>query len=85
MAAGYGWRWQLVFELPAREVGAGAAAAGRCDPTQSNTSPGAGEDQLVCGILLVITAQLFKAGVLNAVTQTLCWTVIFFFFAQAGA
>src|SRR4029077_17148418 len=28
---------------------------------------------------LVITAQLFKAGVLNAVTQTLCWTVIFFF------
>ena len=39
---------------------------------------------LVSGILLVITAQLFKAGVLNAVTQTLCWTVIFFF-ASAGA
>jgi MFS family permease len=39
---------------------------------------------LVSGILLVVTAQLFKAGALNAVTQTLCWTVIFFF-ASAGA
>jgi MFS family permease len=39
---------------------------------------------LISGILLVITAQLFKAGVLNAVTQTLCWSVIFFF-ASAGA
>jgi MFS family permease len=39
---------------------------------------------LVSGILLVITAQLFKAGMLNAVTQTLCWSVIFFF-ASAGA
>jgi MFS family permease len=39
---------------------------------------------LVSGILLVITAQLFKAGMLNAITQTLCWSVIFFF-ASAGA
>jgi MFS family permease len=39
---------------------------------------------LLSGVLLVITAQLFKAGALNAVTQTLCWTVIFFF-ASAGA
>ncbi len=39
---------------------------------------------LVAGILLVITAQLFKAGSLNATTQTLCWAVIFFF-ASAGA
>ena len=39
---------------------------------------------LLSGILLIITAQLFKAGALNAVTQTLCWTVIFFF-ASAGA
>ena len=39
---------------------------------------------LLSGILLVITAQLFKAGTLNAVTQTLCWSVIFFF-ASAGA
>jgi MFS family permease len=39
---------------------------------------------LLAGILLVITAQLFKAGALNATTQTLCWSVIFFF-ASAGA
>jgi MFS family permease len=39
---------------------------------------------LIAGILLVITAQLFKAGTLNATTQTLCWVVIFFF-ASAGA
>jgi MFS family permease len=39
---------------------------------------------LLSGILLIITAQLFKAGALNAVTQTLCWSVIFFF-ASAGA
>jgi MFS family permease len=39
---------------------------------------------LLAGVLLVITAQLFKAGSLNATTQTLCWTVIFFF-ASAGA
>jgi hypothetical protein len=29
-----------------------------------------------CGILLIISSQLFKAGVLNAATQTLCWTVL---------
>src|SRR5581483_5558876 len=39
---------------------------------------------LVSGILLIVTAQLFKAGALNAVTQTLCWTIVFFF-ASAGA
>jgi MFS family permease len=39
---------------------------------------------LLSGVLLIITAQLFKAGVLNATTQTLCWSVIFFF-ASAGA
>ncbi len=39
---------------------------------------------LIAGILLVISAQLFKAGALNATTQTLCWVVIFFF-ASAGA
>jgi MFS family permease len=39
---------------------------------------------LLSGVLLVITAQFFKAGMLNATTQTLCWTVIFFF-ASAGA
>ena len=39
---------------------------------------------LIAGILLIISAQLFKAGLLNATTQTLCWVVIFFF-ASAGA
>jgi MFS family permease len=39
---------------------------------------------LVSGVLLVISAQLFKAGDLNATTQTLAWVVIFFF-ASAGA
>ena len=39
---------------------------------------------LLSGVLLAITALLFKAGVLNAATQTISWTVIFFF-ASAGA
>jgi MFS family permease len=39
---------------------------------------------IIAGVLLVITAQFFKAGDLNATTQTLCWAVIFFF-ASAGA
>ncbi len=39
---------------------------------------------LLSGVLLIISAQLFKDGLLNATTQTLCWTVVFFF-ASAGA
>jgi hypothetical protein len=39
---------------------------------------------MVAGALLVISALLFKAGDLTAVTQTACWCVIFFF-ASAGA
>jgi MFS family permease len=39
---------------------------------------------LLSGILLTITAFLFDAGVLTAVTQTIAWSVIFFF-ASAGA
>jgi MFS family permease len=39
---------------------------------------------LLSGVLLIITAQLFKAGTLNATTQTLCWVAVFFF-ASAGA
>jgi MFS family permease len=39
---------------------------------------------LIAGVLLIITAQLFKAGTLNATTQTIAWSVIFFF-ASAGA
>ncbi len=39
---------------------------------------------LLSGVLLAGSALLFNAGVLNAVTQTACWCVIFFF-ASAGA
>jgi MFS family permease len=36
------------------------------------------------GVLLAITGGLFLEGVLNATTQTICWSIIFFF-ASAGA
>jgi MFS family permease len=39
---------------------------------------------LLSGVMLLIVSFLFKEGDLNAVTQTLCWTVVFFF-ASAGA
>jgi MFS family permease len=39
---------------------------------------------LLSGVLLLVTAVLFQAGVLTAVTQTIAWSVIFFF-ASAGA
>jgi len=39
---------------------------------------------LVSGVLLALTAFLFYAGALNAVTQTIAWCVIFYF-ASAGA
>ena len=39
---------------------------------------------LLSGVLLAASAVLFDAGVLNAVTQTACWCVVFFF-ASAGA
>jgi MFS family permease len=39
---------------------------------------------LLSGVLLAVTAVLFQAGALSAVTQTIAWSVIFFF-ASAGA
>jgi MFS family permease len=39
---------------------------------------------ILSGVLLAISAELFRNGVLNATTQTICWTVVFFF-ASAGA
>jgi MFS family permease len=39
---------------------------------------------IISGVLLVISAVLFQAGVLSAISQTICWSVIFFF-ASAGA
>ncbi|HET6966203.1 MAG TPA: MFS transporter, partial [Acidimicrobiales bacterium] len=38
----------------------------------------------ISAILLAVSAFLFKAGALSALTQTACWCVIFFF-ASAGA
>ena len=39
---------------------------------------------ITAGVLLIISAVMFKAGMLNATTQTIWWAVIFFF-ASAGA
>jgi MFS family permease len=39
---------------------------------------------IISGVLLAITGWLFLHGVLNAVTQTICWSIIFFF-ASTGA
>jgi MFS family permease len=39
---------------------------------------------ILSGVLLALSAVLFNAGALTAITQTLCWCVIFFF-ASAGA
>ncbi|WP_448640120.1 MFS transporter [Geodermatophilus sp. URMC 63] len=39
---------------------------------------------ILSGALLAVTAVLFQAGVLNAITQTIAWSIIFFF-ASAGA
>jgi MFS family permease len=39
---------------------------------------------ILSGVLLAVSAVLFNAGVLTAVTQTLAWCLIFFF-ASAGA
>ena len=39
---------------------------------------------LLSGVLLTISAVLFNAGVLNAITQTIAWCIVFFF-ASAGA
>ena len=39
---------------------------------------------IISGVLLAITAVLFDAGTLDAITQTIAWAVIFFF-ASCGA
>jgi MFS family permease len=39
---------------------------------------------IISGVLLAATAWAFNAHMLNAITQTICWCVIFFF-ASAGA
>jgi MFS family permease len=39
---------------------------------------------LLSGVLLIVTAKMFEAGELSALTLTLCWCVVFFF-ASCGA
>lgn len=39
---------------------------------------------ITAGVLLIISAVMFKAGALDATTQTIWWAVVFFF-ASAGA
>jgi MFS family permease len=39
---------------------------------------------ILSGLLLAVSAVLFNAGVLNAITQTIAWCIIFYF-ASAGA
>ncbi len=40
---------------------------------------------LASGALLAVSAALFQAGVLNATTQTLAWSVVFFFASAAAS
>ncbi|GGC50560.1 MFS transporter [Chelatococcus reniformis] len=40
---------------------------------------------LISGLLLIATGALFSAGLLSATTQTLCWSVIFFFASCAAS
>jgi MFS family permease len=39
----------------------------------------------ISGVLLILTAWAFKQGLLGATTQTLCWSVIFFFASAAAS
>jgi MFS family permease len=59
-----------------------AAALGTAE--QLPTSVGPSRTYLLSGVLLAITAVMFNAGILNAITQTIAWCIIFFF-ASAGA
>jgi MFS family permease len=44
-----------------------------------------GATYAISGLLLVATAFAFQQGALSAVTQTLCWSVIFFFASAAAS
>jgi MFS family permease len=90
----YGLVLKFFFHVPADSVGyyffafaagnlLGPLTIGRLFDTLGRKKMIAGT-YIVSGVLLVITAILFKQGVLNATTQTLAWAVIFFF-ASAGA
>ena len=44
-----------------------------------------GATYAVSGVLLILTAYGFHLGLLSALTQTLCWSVIFFFASAAAS
>jgi MFS family permease len=90
----YGLVLEYFFHVPVKDTGwyflafavgnlAGPLTIGRLFDTIGRRKMISGT-YLLSGVLLIISAQLFKAGDLNATTQTLAWTVIFFF-ASAGA
>ena len=90
----YGLVLLKFFHVPATDTGyyflafaagnlAGPLTLGRLFDTLGRKKMIAGT-YIISGVLLVISAQLFKNGALNATTQTICWTVVFFF-ASAGA
>jgi MFS family permease len=62
---------------------AGPLALGRLFDTIGRKPMIAGT-YITAGVLLIISASMFKAGMLNATTQTIWWAVVFFF-ASAGA
>jgi MFS family permease len=90
----YGLVLKFFFHVPATSVGyyffafaagnlLGPLTIGRLFDTLGRKKMIAGT-YLISGILLAITAEFFRQGLLNATTQTLAWAVIFFF-ASAGA
>ena len=90
----YGLVLKFFFHVPANHVGyyffafaagnlAGPLTIGRLFDTLGRKKMIAGT-YILAGALLIVTAILFKQGALNAATQTIAWSVIFFF-ASAGA
>ena len=90
----YGLVLEFFFHVKATDTGyyffafaagnlAGPLTLGRLFDTIGRRQMIAGT-YITAGILLAISAELFREGVLNATTQTLCWAVVFFF-ASAGA
>ncbi|HWS34258.1 MAG TPA: MFS transporter [Actinoplanes sp.] len=69
------WAWRIGFLI-------GPLTIGRLFDTIGRRKMIAGT-YLLSAALLAITAFLFNAGALNAITQTIAWSVIFF--ASAGA
>ena len=90
----YGLVLEFFFHVKATDTGyyffafaagnlAGPLTLGRLFDTIGRRQMIAGT-YITAGILLAISAELFRQGLLNATTQTLCWAVVFFF-ASAGA